>query len=156
MQALFQYFIFELTAINIALILVAIVCIYNSHRNQLREYAETGYIFDTYQYEKLIFFAPVFEEVIFRGIILSFLMHITDSLTAIGVSSLLFGVWHVKNITWQSKGTTIRQILYAGLVIGPILAICTLYTGNILLAISVHAANNYIAPLFNKKFGFTA
>lgn len=49
--------------------------------------------------KKTLFDIPVatvlFEELLFRGLLLGFLLSQTDQLTAVVVSSLLFGIWHI-------------------------------------------------------------
>lgn len=156
MQLLLQYLIFDFTFINIAILLLTAVFIYKIYQYQSYQYSQTGYYFDYYPKENLILFAPIFEEVIFRALILGFLMQITSSVAAVVVVSAVFGVWHIKNIHWQPRDVAIRQIGYTTLVLGPIFAVLTLYTGNILVPMLLHSANNYLAPIFNKRFGFTA
>lgn len=152
MLTLFQYLIPQNLPLTVCVFSASFVVIYLSHQLQLKNHQETGLVFGKYPYNKLIFFAPVYEEVIFRAIILSLLVYTVTPVTAIIISSLCFGLWHIKNITWQSKWETLYQIVYAGLIIGPVLAYVTISTGDIYLAIWLHTINNYLAPLSQNWF----
>jgi len=108
---------------------------------------KTGKMYSVYPVSASPLLAPIFEEIIFRGIILTALLGLYSIPASIIVSSLLFGLWHLKNIFWEGKKGVIRQMAYAGLVIGPILAILTVWTGTIWLAVIVHYLNNIWSPL---------
>lgn len=102
------------------------------------------------------YFAPIYEEVIFRGILLPFLLIDQSIPVAIIVSSLLFGIWHLKNIEHMEKKGLTSQILYSGLVIGPLLGCIAVLTGTIWIGVILHYLNNIISiythPIWQKKF----
>jgi membrane protease YdiL (CAAX protease family) len=81
--------------------------------------------------------APIFEELIFRGIILDGLLKRYSPVKAIIVSSALFGAVHLN--PWQFVGAFIL-----GIFIGWIYY----KTKSITLAIAIHAFNNLTASLF--------
>jgi membrane protease YdiL (CAAX protease family) len=92
----------------------------------------------------------VYEELLFRLILVSWLSQHVSEVSVVIVSSLLFGLWHVKNYRVQGDRVTVAQVLYAGLILGPILAILTSWYGNILPAILLHAINNLLSPVSQK------
>ena len=126
---------------------------------QYKEYKTTGKVWNgQFPLKTSSFFVGIYEEVIFRGIIFVGLMEIYSITCALVISSLLFGLWHLKNIFYMERKRLIGQILYAGLVFGPIAALITLYTGTIWLAVILHFCNNLFASktlvwkfLFKKK-----
>lgn len=108
---------------------------------------KTGKMYSVYPVAVSPLLAPIYEEVIFRGFVLAALLSIYSLTTAVIVSSLLFGLWHLKNIFWEGKVGVIKQMAYAGFVIGPILAILTVWSGTIWLAVIVHYLNNLWSPI---------
>lgn len=130
--------------IQIALIVVLFVL---SAWQQYREVKKTGKMYGTYPPSLTPLLAPVYEEILFRGFILSVVLALASVPIAIIVSSVLFGVWHFKNLFWDTKRRVITQVLYTGCMLGPILAVVTLWTGSIWIAIILHQINNLWAPL---------
>lgn len=92
-------------------------------------------------------FAPFYEEMIFRGLILGGLLSLYRKRTAIILSSFLFGIWHLKNFSIHSSEALIYQVLYTGLILGPLLAWFTLKTKSIWIGVLIHSANNILSPL---------
>ena len=93
-------------------------------------------------------FAPLYEEVLFRGLIFGGLLAFYSKRTAIVLSSFLFGIWHLKNFSAYTPDAMLYQVLYAGLIIGPFLAWLTLKTKSIWMGVLVHTANNILlSPL---------
>lgn len=129
----------------ICLIFIAIVLV------QYRVYKKIGTFSHNYPPHTLTLFAPIYEEVIFRGIFLSGLIYMYGIVPAIIITSILFGVWHIRSIFFMSWNKTIIQILYTGLILGPIFAILTIYTGSIWLAVILHFLNNLFAPIVEQK-----
>ncbi len=78
----------------------------------------------------VVIMAPIMEEVVFRGIILSRLRGFGDKFAVIACG-LFFGLWHCM----------VSQFFYAA-AIGMVLAYVTLRTGNIKLAMFLHFLNN--------------
>ena len=108
-------------------------------------YQTTGTMFG-YPLSISILFVPIYEEIIFRGFILFGLMKYYSWKKAIIISSLLFGLWHFKNIFFLSQSELIYQILYTAFVFGPIVAYITIKSKNIWLAVIIHYLNNLLAP----------
>lgn len=98
------------------------------------------------------FFCPIYEEVIFRGFILFGLMAIYSTAWSVIISSLLFGLWHFKNIFSYSKKELTLQILSTTFLLGPITAFLTIWTGTIWIAVIVHYIINLFAPNTLSKF----
>ncbi len=129
----------------ICLIFVAIVLV------QYKVYKKIGTFSHNYPPHTLTLFAPIYEEVLFRGIFLSGLIYLYGLLPAIIITSILFGIWHIRSIFFMSGHKTLIQILYTGLILGPIFALLTIYTGSIWLAVIFHSLNNLLAPILEKK-----
>jgi len=86
------------------------------------------------------------EEILFRGFIYGGIFALASStIWAVILSSLLFGLFHLRNRWWADQRQLVMMCLYAGLFIGPLLALLRLWTGDIYLAILVHFMNNFIA-----------
>ncbi len=119
-----------------------------------REYRATGKISRFYPARTSILlsilFAPIYEEFIFRGFILFSLIGTYSSMTAVIISSLLFGLWHFKNIIFVPIRELTYQMLYTGLIFGPIMAVIALRTNTIWLPVILHYLNNIVAPYSQK------
>ncbi len=121
---------------------------------QHAEYKKTGKTLrGRFQSPTFFFFCPIYEEVIFRGFILSALLMLYSIPVAIVVSSLMFGLWHLKNIIVYSKRELILQILSNTILLGPITAIITIITGTIWIAVIVHYFINLFASAALGKAG---
>ena len=86
--------------------------------------------------------APIYEELIFRGWILGRLARARSATLAIVVSSLLFGLLHLRNIFWLDTPALLRSMIFAGAVLGPILGWVTLRCRSVWPAVILHYANN--------------
>lgn len=97
-----------------------------------------------------VLIAPVVEELFFRG----WLIGAIDGtyLEKIMISSLLFGLYHIKNYPLLTKGALLYQMAYAGLIIGPILAFARLETGSVFLPIILHSLNNALSYSVTRLF----
>jgi len=124
---------------------------------QQQQYIKNSVVFQHYPWSLRIFFVPIYEEIIFRGLILYFITHYSTAHFAVIISSLLFGLWHLKNYRLQPKWASAYQIFYAGFIIGPILAMITIITGTLYMAILIHSLNNLLSPVFtsilNREYG---
>ena len=87
-------------------------------------------------------FAPIYEEILFRGLLFGGLLTMYSMPEALIISSSIFGIWHLKNIFVMSPKRVIYQILYAGLVFGPISAFVMFYTQTIWIGVIIHYTNN--------------
>lgn len=76
---------------------------------------------------------------------------VTTPIISVIISSLLFGLWHFKNYKWQTFKQTLGQVLYAGLIFGPIAAIITILAGTIWPAVIVHYSANILSDAYRKK-----
>ncbi len=94
--------------------------------------------------------APIMEEVLFRGFILNSI-HVEVRLTII-LSSVLFGLYHLKNYFIKSQRSLVIQIMYATFIVGPLFAWITLQTSSIFLVIILHSINNAIAATITQKY----
>lgn len=104
---------------------------------------ETGSLFGrttSFYFETL--FAPVYEEILFRGVIFGLLLKNYSVTKAIIFSSLLFGLWHLKNIFFVDTLELLKQLCYTGFVFGPLMAFVAYKTKTIWLAVILHYANN--------------
>lgn len=90
-----------------------------------------------------LLFVPFYEEFLFRGILLKYFRQLYKPVMAVVVVSVLFGLWHLKNIFWLSSGALAEQILYTTLVFGPIMGVITLKARSIWPAVILHYLNNF-------------
>lgn len=89
-------------------------------------------------------FAPVYEEMLFRGVILTVLLSRFKVWKAIVFSSLLFGLWHLKNLVFMDVPSVLHQVCYTGLVFGPLMAWVTYRTKTVWVAACIHYLNNAV------------
>lgn len=118
---------------------------------QRKEYKRTGKTYGHYPWRISTFLSSIYEEVIFRGFILYGLLMFLSPLSSIIISSVLFGLWHFKNYKWQTGKETLSQVLYTGIVFGPLVCLLTLYTGTIWPGVIVHYIHNFLVDAFRKK-----
>jgi membrane protease YdiL (CAAX protease family) len=97
---------------------------------------------DGYPPSVSLLFVPIYEEAIFRGIILRFFEKKYGFWSAIALSSTLFAIWHLKNIFWLEPSQLIHQMVYTGLFFGPITAFITLKLRSIWPSVAIHYLNN--------------
>lgn len=126
------------------LLLIAVV-------TQHKEYKKTGKTYGRYPFRVSTFLSSVYEEIIFRGLILIGLFPLIGSVAAVAISSILFGLWHVKNYKWQTRSQTLYQVFYTGVIFGPIAAIVTLWTGTIWIAVIIHYIHNILVDVVRKR-----
>lgn len=77
---------------------------------QHKEYKQTGKVWGVFPLKTSSFFAAIYEEVIFRGFIFIGLMSAYSLMWSIIISSILFGLWHLKNIFYLLKKELLGQI----------------------------------------------
>jgi len=104
--------IWKISKQNIFYILVSLYIL--SIIYYMREYqlwTQTGkYMYD---HSMSVIFAPIYEEILFRGIILIGLVKIfKNNIRVVIWWWILFGLWHFKNFPFQSLGETIHQVIY--------------------------------------------
>jgi membrane protease YdiL (CAAX protease family) len=110
------------------------------------EFQNTGLLFGL-PLKPILVLAPIYEELIFRGFILGAFMKVFSWKKAVIYSSLLFGLWHLKNIFYYEPQQVLTQVLYTGLFLGPILAGLTIKFKSIWPAVIVHYLNNIWSPI---------
>ncbi|MDA9129051.1 CPBP family intramembrane metalloprotease [Candidatus Gracilibacteria bacterium] len=99
-----------------------------------------------------LLFAPIYEEVLFRGIILIGLLKIfTKQSSIILWSGILFGIWHLKNFPFLeldfSQNGLYRQVIYTALL-GSFLSYLALKYKTIWIGVIIHYFNNiFLAPV---------
>lgn len=105
-------------------------------------FLNTGKIFQypSSSYMTLIF-APIYEEVIFRGFVLNLFLNIFSVRKAIIYSSLIFGIWHLKNIFFLDSISLTKQVLYTGLIFGPVVTYISYKTKSVWISSIIHNNN---------------
>jgi hypothetical protein len=94
-----------------------------------------------------ILFVPITEEILFRGLIVGALEIAYGPVRVVAISSPLFGLWHLKNVFWLTDDQLIHQILYTGLIFGPVTAMLALKTRTIWPGVILHYLNNLLFAL---------
>jgi len=82
--------------------------------------------------------APIFEELLLRGVLLGGLRHVLDEHAAIALSAGVFTLMHVQ-YTWG--------VLLLVLALGVVLGYARTRTGSLLVPIALHLANNVLSVL---------
>jgi len=109
-------------------------------------FKKTGLIFNyPTSYYLEILFAPIYEEIIFRGIIFVVLLNKVKLKKAIIYTSIIFGLWHLKNIFFLDRQNLIGQIIYTGTIFSSIMCYITYKTKTIWIATILHYINNISA-----------
>lgn len=92
-------------------------------------------------------FVPIYEELIFRGLLLKYFEHY-GKFFGILITSLLFGLWHLKNIYWIDLHSLMDQILYTAFIFSPVTCFVTQKTKSVWPAVILHYLNNFPFRLF--------
>lgn len=92
------------------------------------------------------------EEILFRGVLWGAVLGLGyNNLTALIVTSLLFGIFHLRNLWWAPRRQVLMNCLYTGLVFAPLLGLVRWWAGDIYLVIALHALHNFIAMYGSRK-----
>jgi membrane protease YdiL (CAAX protease family) len=85
------------------------------------------------------------EEILFRSIIFGACVYLglSEIMTLI-ITSLLFGIFHMRNIWWAGWKRSWSMSVYAGVVGGPVFALARIITGDIYLGILLHFVHNFL------------
>lgn len=127
--------------------LIAVVLLYTvTTLFAFADYNAHGTMFG-YPFSISILFIPIYEEIIFRGFILEYAQRHLSWTNAIALTSALFSLWHLKNIFFLPVGGLIYQMLYAGLIVSPLLSYITLRTRTIWPNVILHYLNNVLSPV---------
>lgn len=100
---------------------------------------------DGYPPSVSILFVPIYEELIFRGLLLKYFENLYGSIRAVLLVSFLFGLWHLKNIFWLDTNALSSQILYTMLIFSPIACWITMKTRSLWPMVILHYINNFPA-----------
>jgi membrane protease YdiL (CAAX protease family) len=106
------------------------------------EWTQTGVVFWHYPFVLTLFLAPLYEEIIFRGYLQPFLIKYSWVISGILQSSLIFGLWHFKNIIRLTSADLTQQMLYTGLIVWPLLGYLAYKTKTIRPGVIVHYLHN--------------
>jgi len=88
------------------------------------------------------------EELVFRSVMYGAVMYVWNNpLYAIVISSLLFGIVHMRNLWWAGWRRSWDTSVYAGFWAGPILGIVRFLSGDIYLGIALHFLHNLYVML---------
>ncbi len=107
---------------------------------------QTGLMFG-YPIRISILFVPIYEEILFRGLLIMVLLKHYSTKQTIIISSLLFGLWHVKNIFFIDTDYLAKQLIYTTFIFGPATAWLALKLKTIWPGVILHYLNNLLAPL---------
>ncbi len=107
---------------------------------------------DGYSPSVSMLFVPIYEELIFRGVLLKFFEKHYQKIRAVLVVSILFGLWHLKNIFWLDLSSLIQQIGYTSLIFSPITCWVTLKTRSVWPAVIIHYVNNFPIDAWVQQF----
>jgi membrane protease YdiL (CAAX protease family) len=113
--------------------------------DQSRHYATSGRMWTYYPVMPTLLVAPIYEEVLFRGLLLATFASMYHTALAILFTSLLFGIWHLKNLFFLPAREVVRQIVYTGCFVAPLLSVVTITTGTVWVAVILHYIHNLIA-----------
>lgn len=106
------------------------------------EWTQTGFVFLHYPLVVTLFLAPLYEEIIFRGYLQPLLIKRSGLVSGIVQTSIMFGLWHCKNIIRLSPLDLLEQVIFAGLIIWPILGYLAYKSKSIRPGVIFHYAYN--------------
>ncbi|UTC77758.1 CPBP family intramembrane metalloprotease [Treponema sp. OMZ 799] len=89
-----------------------------------------------------VIFGPIFEEILYRGLMYNKLKEISNAFIGVLISSILFALLHIPKYGF---GTNTFFLFLVGIL----LAYCYEKTNNIYVPIFVHSINNFFIFLFN-------
>ena len=96
----------------------------------------------------LISLPSIFEEVLWRGVILAVFLRIYDQPKAILYTALCFGLWHISTLLYGNPVLTAGNIVWAA-ILGLFYGYITLRTRSLLPAIMVHYLGNLFVSAIN-------
>lgn len=101
--------------------------------------------------------AAFMEEFIYRGVVYALVYKLSSNVVAaIAVSSIAFGLWHLKNVPLFGVKVTVRQVLMTGFVYGPVFGLIRYWTGDVWLVSILHFLNDAYCAFFPKLTLFPA
>ncbi|MCA9372164.1 CPBP family intramembrane metalloprotease [Candidatus Woesebacteria bacterium] len=90
----------------------------------------------------IFFRAYIYEEILFRGLLLPGLLHYYSPVASVIITSFIFGVWRLKNVIHLDNKRVLYQVAYAGMVVTPVLGLIALYAQTIWIGVILHYINN--------------
>lgn len=93
--------------------------------------------------------APLLEELLFRGWIMDRIEGAERD--KILYSSLFFSLYHLKNVFVLSPLALLYQLLYAGLIVGPLFGWVRLRYKTLFTSILLHSGNNCVADVITAR-----
>lgn len=96
-----------------------------------------------------IVMAPLSEELLFRGWIIQQIKG--RDRNKIVISSVLFGLYHIKNILITTPTAQVYQVFYTTLIVGPVFAWLRLRYNSLFPSIALHGINNIWAETLTRK-----
>ncbi len=114
---------------------------------QYKVFKTKGTLSHGYPVNTFLMFTPIYEEIIFRGVLFFGLITTFGVLGSAVINAILFGLWHIRSIFFMSQKKVVIQILYTTFIIGPICLYATYTTGNIWFAVVIHYINNILAQI---------
>ena len=89
-----------------------------------------------------VIFGPIFEEILYRGLMYNKLKEISNAFIAVFISSIFFALLHIPGYGFNIK-------MFSLVLDGILLTYCYEKTNNIYVPILVHSINNFFIFLFN-------
>jgi membrane protease YdiL (CAAX protease family) len=92
--------------------------------------------------------AAFFEELVFRGFVYGGIRLIGGTIFQAFIgSSLLFGVFHMRNLWWAGWRRSWHMTRYAGFLAGPLFCLLRILSGDIYIGILIHFLHNLMVIL---------
>ena len=98
--------------------------------------------FEPFMLIATVIISPIFEEILYRGLMYNKLKEISNAFIAILISSILFALLHIPGYGFNIK-------IFCFVLDGILLTYCYEKTDNIYVPILVHSINNFFIFLFN-------
>ena len=98
--------------------------------------------FEPFMLIATVIISPIFEEILYRGLMYNKLKQISNAFIAILISSILFALLHIPGYGFNIK-------IFCFVLDGILLTYCYEKTDNIYVPILVHSVNNFFIFLFN-------
>ena len=98
--------------------------------------------FEPFMLISTVIIGPIFEEILYRGLLYNKLKQISNAFIALFISSILFAFLHIPGYGFNIK-------IFPLVLDGILLTYCYEKTDNIYVPILVHSINNFFIFLFN-------
>ena len=98
--------------------------------------------FEPFMFIATVIISPIFEEILYRGLMYNKLKEISNAFIGVLISSILFALLHIPGYGFNIK-------IFCFVLDGILLTYCYEKTDNIYVPILVHSINNFFIFLFN-------